>query len=271
IIGFLILIAVTIWLAVVWIMDRQVFARWTVEFLIIPVIKIGVWGFALFLGIMVAQGLLMPIPSEIVLLTTGLLWGILGGTIIGVIGSMLAAWACYFLVLKGGRPIAEKFISQKVLDPLDNLIDKYGAWFIFLARAVPLMAFDPISFASGLLKVDWKKFSIATLMGSIIRGVFYAWLGSIMLPKDAFNWDVSAWVNFMTSGEFDDFAKQFNIILITIVIILVGFFLVYHYVISPYISKRGKKIEEEEGGAQDGDTFENEQVSTIRKPDEGTT
>ena len=35
---------------------------------------LGFWGVFLFIGIMAIQGLIIPIPSEIVLLSTGMIW-----------------------------------------------------------------------------------------------------------------------------------------------------------------------------------------------------
>ncbi len=53
---------------------------------------LGFWGIFLFIGIMAIQGLIIPIPSEIVLLSTGMIWGILWGGIMGIIGSMAAGF-----------------------------------------------------------------------------------------------------------------------------------------------------------------------------------
>ncbi|MHA1682273.1 MAG: TVP38/TMEM64 family protein [Promethearchaeota archaeon] len=241
---FLAIVAITALLLVLWVFDNEIFARWAVKYLIIPVIQLGSWGIVLFLAVMIIQGLLLPIPSEIVLLTTGLLWGILGGAVMGVIGSMLAGWVCYFIVLKGGRPIAEKFVSKKILDPIDNLIEKYGFGFIVVARAVPLMAFDPISYASGLLKVDVKKYTVATLAGSIIRGIFFAWLGSTLLPANAVTWSDAEWITFVNSGAFDSFANSFNVVLLIIMAVLIGFFLIYYFVLNPYLMRKGDQLKD---------------------------
>ncbi|MHA1793512.1 MAG: TVP38/TMEM64 family protein [Promethearchaeota archaeon] len=251
ILAFFALLILTALLLLLWITDKEIFSRLMIEFLIIPTLRIGIWGLALFLIIMIIQGILLPIPSEILLLTTGLLWGIVGGTIIGVIGSMFAAWTCYFIVLKGGRPVAEKIVGKKLLDPIDNLIQKYGTWFIVFSRAIPLIAFDPISFASGLLKIDFKKYTLATLGGSIFRALFYSWLGFILLPPNATNWPVGApdipntWLWFITTGEFETFTDRFNILILLVVGILAGMFVLYNFVINPMILKKGSKASED--------------------------
>jgi len=72
-----------------------------VEWFINPIYLLGIIGFFLFFIVMAIQGLLVPIPSELVLLAAGMIWGIVGGGIMGVIGSMAAALLCYYVSRKG--------------------------------------------------------------------------------------------------------------------------------------------------------------------------
>ena len=60
--------------------------------------------------------------------------------------------------MKGGRPLAEKFVGAENLDIVDQYIEKYGGKVIFAARAFPFMAFDPVSYASGLVKIKTRTY-----------------------------------------------------------------------------------------------------------------
>nr|MDO8116894.1 VTT domain-containing protein [Candidatus Sigynarchaeota archaeon] len=162
-----------------------------------------------------------------------------------------AGLLCYYVTLRGGRPIAEKLVGDKILKPIDNLITKYGTWFIFIARAVPMMAFDPISYVAGLLKINVKKYTIATFVGSIPRAIFYAVLGSLMLPNAAIGWDPTQWVAFIEGPEFTGFSNSFNLIFIIIMVVLVGMFLVYNFILNPILLKRAAKVQTQEGTAND--------------------
>ncbi len=249
IIAFLAIIVVSLYLLYLWIRQPSLLAEITIRWFVIPVISLGIWGLFLYLVVMAIQGLLIPIPSEIVLLASGLIWGMIGGSLIGVIGSMGAGMLCYHVTLRGGRPIAEKLVGEKILKPIDNLISKYGTWFIFIARAVPMMAFDPISYVAGLLKINVKKYAIATFVGSIPRAIFYAVLGSLMLPHAAIGWDPAQWVSFIEGPEFTSFSDNFNLIFIIILVVLVGMFLVYNFILGPVLLKRGAKVEPRDGNA----------------------
>ena len=46
-----------------------------VEWFINPIYILGIFGFLLFFIVMAIQGLIVPIPSEIVLLAAGMIWG----------------------------------------------------------------------------------------------------------------------------------------------------------------------------------------------------
>jgi uncharacterized membrane protein YdjX (TVP38/TMEM64 family) len=151
-------------------------AKWFVN----PIWKLGFIGIFLFIAIMGIQGLLVPIPSEVVLLATGIIWGWFLGGIMGIIGSMAAASLCFYVSRRGGRPLAKKFIGEKGIDMADDLIRKYGIKAIIVSRFIPFISFDVISYASGLVDIDFKKYSIGTLIGSIFRAFFYSVLGVLL-------------------------------------------------------------------------------------------
>ena len=200
-----------------------------VRFFINPVHAIGFFGIFLFIGIMAIQGLIIPIPSEGVLLATGMIWGFFWGGIMGIIGSMAAGMLCFYLSRKGGRPIAEKFVGEKAIMMADNFIKKYGTGAIIVARLFPFLPFDPISYASGLVDLDVKKYAIGTFIGSIPRAFFYSILGAsfqIVPPID---------ITDMPSIEAQ--SAIFNVILLIIVAVL-GLMFILYYVMSKYYAKK---------------------------------
>ena len=129
----------------------------------------------------------------------------------------------------------ERFLGQENLDVLDFYIGKYGAITILVARAIPFIAFDPISYASGFLKIKFRTYFIATFIGSIIRCIFYAWLGSVLYEGDL--QDIKN-----NPAEVEAFigaqAAQFNTILVILVIILGAAYLFYQFALMPYLKKK---------------------------------
>lgn len=196
-----------------------------------PIQAIGFWGIFLFIGIMGLQGLIIPIPSEIVLLATGMIWDFWFGGFMGILGSMAAAILCFYISKKGGRPLAEKLVGKKAINMADAFIEKNGIWAILISRMLPFIAFDPISYASGIVEMDVKKYTIGTLIGAIPRAFFFAWLGSLF-GIDPNNPNIEAQ------------SALFNIIFLIIVGVLGTIFIVY-YLYGRYWNKTGKNKKEE--------------------------
>jgi len=143
----------------------------------------------IFLGLMVVQSLLVPIPSELILLSGGIIFGVYWGSVIGLAGSMLSATVTYYISKRGGRALVDASgekvgIIKRTIYIFDEWIKSWGLWAILVGRAVPVIMFDPISYAAGIAKVkDWHYF-LATFIGSIPRAIVYAFLGWKLIGSD---------------------------------------------------------------------------------------
>lgn len=229
---FIFLIGVSLYLLYyIYFVDTTFLYRIVVEWFVNPIFALGFWGILLFIAIMAIQGLLVPIPSEIVLLAAGMIWGFFIGGIMGIIGSMAAGLLCYYVSRKGGRPLAEKFVGKSALAMADNLIEKYGTGAIIIARLLPFIAFDPISYASGIVDMDVKKYSLGTLIGSIPRAFFYSWLGASLGIRPPINF------NELPLSKIEAQAALFNNVLLIILLVLVIIFIAY-YAFSKYWEKK---------------------------------
>ena len=223
IILFIALVIISLFLLFLVFVDETFLYRLVVEWFVNPIILLGIWGIFLYIGVMAIQGLLVPIPSEIVLLATGMIWGIWIGGIMGIIGSMAAGILCFYISRKGGRPLAEKFVGENVIEVLDNFIQKHGMVSILILRSTPVLAFDPVSYVSGLVELDTKKYVIGTFIGSIPRAFFYSTLGALLTnvtPGQTIS------LSDMPLAQLESYARIFNIITIIILVVLVVAFVI---------------------------------------------
>ncbi len=218
--------------------DDTFLFRLVVEFFVNPIYLLGFLGILLFIIIMAIQGLLVPIPSEVVLLATGMIWGWLLGGLMGIIGSMAAALLCFYISKKGGRPLAEKFIGKKGIDIVDDLISKYGIKVIIIARFIPAIPFDVISYTSGLVDIDVKEYAIGTFIGSIFRAFFFSIMGSILLQEHA----LTLPLDFATLplDVIKNLSNAFNFVLIIILAVL-GLMFLFYYALTKYLEKKKEK------------------------------
>jgi len=156
---------------------------------------IGLLGYAGVFVLMLVESCGIPMPSEVIMPFSGFLvvsgemnfWLIV---IVGALGNLVGSWLAYWIGKKGGRPLIEKYgkyilISKHDLDLADSWFKKYGDWTVFFGRLLPVIR-TYISFPAGIAKMDFKKFSLYTLLGALPWTALFAWLG----VKMGTNWEL---------------------------------------------------------------------------------
>jgi membrane protein YqaA with SNARE-associated domain len=121
-----------------------------------------------------------PVPPDILLVALSLANTSLAlyYATITTIGSLLGGVAGYYLGLKGGRRIAKRIFSERMIDKADNYFKEYGAWAVLIAAFSPI-PYKVFTITAGIFKVNLKKFVIASIIGRGAR--FYAESVLIML------------------------------------------------------------------------------------------
>lgn len=151
-------------------------------------IKEGVasWGYAGVIAMMAIESANIPLPSEAIMPTAGILvqQGKMNfhlAALAGAIGCLLGSIPSYFLGLYGGRPFVEKhgkwlLLRPKDLEAADRWVDKYGDWAFFICRMLPVVR-TFISFPAGVLKAHFLIFCLFTFIGSLIWCYFLTFVG----------------------------------------------------------------------------------------------
>lgn len=140
---------------------------------------------------MFLESSIVPIPSELILVTAGFLGiPLITITIYGSIGSTLGAIVGYYIGEKGGRPVVDKigpylFISQEKVLKAEEKFSKWGGWTILFSRLIPFIPYKVFSITSGILKFDFRNFVFFTFVGSIPRSFLLAWVGYAILEYKA--------------------------------------------------------------------------------------
>ena len=94
-------------------------------------------------------------------------WGVVAaGTLGGYVGSTLSYALCYWLgdrwLIRYGKYF---FIKEDNIHLVETIVQKYGAWGVFLARFLPVVR-HLISLPAGIFRLRFAKFSIATATGA---------------------------------------------------------------------------------------------------------
>lgn len=137
----------------------------------------GAWAPVISAAIMILQSVIAPLPAFIVTVTNGWLFGAVWGTLLSWSSAMAGAALCFYIARGFGRPAAEQFISKKVLNFVDKFFERYGTNSILIARLIPVVSFDAVSYAAGLTPITFWRFFLATGIGQLPATIVYSWLG----------------------------------------------------------------------------------------------
>ncbi len=127
--------------------------------------------------LMVFQSVMAPLPAFVITFANGLLFGWFYGAILSWSSAMLGAVICFYLAKFLGRPVVEKIVSKRALEWWDLFFEKYGKHSIFLARILPIVSFDLVSYAGGVTSVRFWSFFWATGLGQLPATILYSYLG----------------------------------------------------------------------------------------------
>jgi len=129
---------------------------------------------------MFLQTVIAIIPSEAVLMFAGALGiGIWDIVVYGGAGLIAGSVFAFYAGRYGGRPVVVKVIGKKWAAEMDAWITRKGAKAILLTRLVPVIPFDMVSYASGVTRIRFRDYFLATAVGALPRCLFLAYAGSV--------------------------------------------------------------------------------------------
>lgn len=136
----------------------------------------GVWAPVASLFLMVVQAVAAPIPAVLVAFANGLTFGVFWGGLLTVAGQTLAAMVCFGIARALGRGPVEALAGKLGLTAADRWFAQWGARGVVLARLVPGISFDVVSYGAGLTGIGFGPFVVATVVGVAPQAFLYAYL-----------------------------------------------------------------------------------------------
>ncbi len=132
----------------------------------------------------VAQAVLAPIPGFVVPFVNGAVFGTWWGMLITWVGGVAAASTCFWIARTFGKRFAERICSQfKIAGEINRKLERHAFVAIIMARLVPGVPFDFLSYFVGLTRVRFVPFAAATAIGSAPHAYLYAFMGnSLEIP-----------------------------------------------------------------------------------------
>jgi len=134
------------------------------------------WGYVAVAVLMAAENACIPIPSELILGFAGFLifsgdMTFAGALAAGMVGGVVGSVFAYAVGHKGGRAFVDRygryfFVKKSHVDIAQNWFDKYGLKAVFFSRMLPVVR-TFISLPAGFAHVDFKRFLVYTIAGSL--------------------------------------------------------------------------------------------------------
>ena len=130
--------------------------------------------------LMILQSVAAPLPAFLITFANANLFGWWKGAILSWTSAMAGATLCFYISRILGRDAAERLTSRKGLEQVDKFFERHGKMSILIARLLPFISFDLISYAAGLTSMGFWGFFIATGIGQLPATIVYSYVGGML-------------------------------------------------------------------------------------------
>ncbi|WP_084502835.1 TVP38/TMEM64 family protein [Proteocatella sphenisci] len=144
------------------------------------ILSFGIWAPVISFFLMIFQSIAAPLPAFLITFANAGLFGWVKGAILSWSSAMAGAALCFFIAKFYGRSAVEKLSSKFALEGIDNFFEKYGNYAILIARLLPFMSFDIVSYAAGLTSMSFWSFFWATGLGQLPATIIYSYIGGML-------------------------------------------------------------------------------------------
>jgi uncharacterized membrane protein YdjX (TVP38/TMEM64 family) len=141
------------------------------------ILSFGIWAPIISFLLMVFQSVAAPLPAFLITFANAGLFGWVKGAILSWTSAMAGAALCFYISRIYGRNTAERLTSKFALEEIDGFFDRYGNYAILIARLLPFISFDIVSYAAGLTSMSFWSFFWATGLGQLPATIVYSYAG----------------------------------------------------------------------------------------------
>jgi uncharacterized membrane protein YdjX (TVP38/TMEM64 family) len=140
--------------------------------------SLGTIGAIAFIGIYIIATIAF-LPAAILTLGSGVVFGVIWGSVYVFIGATLGATAAFLI----GRYVARNWLDKKIADnkqfaAIDKAVSKKGFKIVLLTRLSPIYPFNLLNYALGITGVSFKDYFLGSV-GMIPGTIMYVYIGSL--------------------------------------------------------------------------------------------
>ncbi len=178
-------------------------------------------GYLGIIALMAMESSIFPVPSEVVI-PPAAFWAsqgqlsMAGVLLAGTFGSWLGSAVTYWVSRGVGRVVVVNYgkyflLSEAKIEMAERWLHRYEAGGVFFARLLPVIR-HLISIPAGLVRMNFKVFSVVTILGSAVWCSVLAWFGKQVIGSNPGLID--------HPNELVHFIKGKSIVLVAVVLVL---------------------------------------------------
>lgn len=153
----------------------------------------GIWAWAVFFLIQVAQVIVLPLPSQITTISGALIFGGFKTFVITTLAVISGSFIAFAIGKWFGVKVAYKIAEKETVDKYRDLLTKKGVLLLPVMFLFPLFPDDLLCFIAGSTEMTWKYFILVTIttrtIGIACTSFF---LGGEIIPFSG--WGIPVWI-----------------------------------------------------------------------------
>lgn len=128
------------------------------------------------IGLLIVD-IVVPIPSSVVMVLAGAVFGAVNGAILSLVGSLGCSVIGFELTRRFGRRASARLVGEDEIARLEGTFARHGAGAVFVTRPLPVVK-ETMSVVAGLSGMKRRTYLVAAAAGTIPEAVLYAYAGS---------------------------------------------------------------------------------------------
>lgn len=97
-----------------------------------------------------------------------------------IVIAVVVVAACFWIARSLRREAVEKLCSKTGLATIERFFERHGDQGVLIARLLPFVSFDFVSYFAGLTSMSFKGFMVATGIGQLSATIVYSYVGGML-------------------------------------------------------------------------------------------
>lgn len=146
----------------------------------------GVFAPLVYIAVKVVTFVVAPLSSGPIQLFSGVLFGLIPGTIYTLLGEVIGGSINFWLARRFGRPVVERVVGRDDMPRIDRFIRQIVDWKTLLyARLFLFSIYDFISYAVGFSSLSFRTYLIISAVAGVVPTFIAALLGTTLTEENS--------------------------------------------------------------------------------------